>query len=120
MASPTNTFIRARAPEKVPVQTYTGASDALDISRGDIHILNRSGDVNAATLTAPTDSDEGRTIWVLNGTTQANTIDVSGGLGGAGGSHNLITFTNVAAANVTLRAYGQQWYLTGSYAATVS
>jgi hypothetical protein len=120
MASPTNSYIRRRPVDKEPVQTYTGATDAIDISRGDIHILNRSGAVDAATLAAPADGDEGRVIWIKNGTTQANTITISAGLGGSGGGYTALTFTAVVAANVTLRAYGQAWYIVGSHLTAVA
>lgn len=103
------------------VTTLTGSADAINISLGDIFILNRSGAVNASTLAAPASpGDNGREIWIKNGTTQANTIAVSGGLGGSGVSYDLITFTAVVAANVKLRAYDGQWYLVGSHLATVS
>ena len=120
MASPTNTYVRVRSPEKEPASTYTGSADALDISRGNLHILNRSGAVNAATLADPTDTDEGRVIWIKNGTTQANTITISNGLGGSGGGYTVLTFTAVVAANVTLRAYGSKWYLIGSHLTAVA
>lgn len=122
MATATNSYVRPRPPKKEPVTTYTGATDAIDITRGNIHVLNRSGAVNAATLASPTYADEGREIWIINGTTQANTITVAEGLGGSGasGSYDLLTFTNVLAANVTLRAYGLQWHMVGQYLTTVS
>ena len=81
----------------------------------------QSGAVDAATLAAPAAGDEGRIIWIKNGTTQANTITVAGsGLGGSGTSYDVITFTAVDAANVSLRAYGLKWYLVGSHLATVA
>lgn len=121
MASPTNTYIR-RKPNyrREPAVSYTGSADAIDISSGDLHILNRSGGVNAATLADPADSDEGRVIWIKNGTTQANTITITNGLGGSGGSYDTLTFTNVVAANVTLRAYDGKWYLVGQYLTAVA
>ena len=119
--STTNSYVRPRTPKQAPVATYTGASDAIDITRGDVHVLNRSGDVNAATLADPDSvKDEGRVIWVINGTTQANKITITNGLGGSGGSYDVLTFTNVAAANVTLRAYAGKWYLVGSYLTSVA
>lgn len=121
MASPTNAYIRRRPNyRREPAVTYTGATDAIDISRGDIHILNRTGGVNAATLADPADSDEDRVIWIKNGTTQANTITITNGLGGSGASYDTLTFTNVVAANVTLRAYGQRWYMVGQYLTAIS
>lgn len=121
MSTPTNSYVRAKAPKQKPATTYTGSADAIDITRGDIHILNRSGGVNAATIAAPTDeTDDGREIWIKNGTTQANTLTVTGGLGGSGSSYDVITFGAVVAANATLRAYQGQWYLIGSHEATIA
>ena len=120
MASTTNARIRPRNPKKAPVQTYTGSADAIDITQGDLHILNRSGGVDAATLADPADEDEGRVIWIMNGAAQANTITITNGLGGSGGSYDVLTFTNVTAANVTLRAYNSKWYLVGQYLTAVA
>jgi hypothetical protein len=103
------------------VATLTGSADAINISIGDLFILNRTGAVNSATLAAPTNIlDDDRVIWVKNGTTQANTLTVTGGLGGSGGGYTTLTFLAVVAANVTLRAFGGAWYLVGQYGITVS
>lgn len=119
--SATNSVIRPKVPKQVPVTTYTGSADAIDITRGDVHVLNRSGAVNSATLADPSASlDEGREIWVKNGTTQANTITITNGLGGSGGGYTTLTFLAVVAANATLRAYSGKWYLVGQYGITVS
>lgn len=121
MGSPTNAYVRSKPNyDREPANTYTGSADAIDISRGDLHILNRTGGVNAATLADPADTDEGRVIWIKNGTTQANTITITNGLGGSGSSYDTLTFDAVVAANVTLRAYGEKWYLVGNYLTTVS
>ena len=121
MPSPTNSYVRARAPKTLPDVTYTGSTDAIDITRGDIHIINRTGGVNATTLADPTaNADDGRVIWIKNGTTQANTITITNGLGGSGGSYDVITFTNVTAANITLRAYEGSWYVVGSHLAAIA
>ena len=118
--SSTNSVIRPKVPKQLPITTYTGSADAIDITRGDVHLLNRTGDVNSATLADPVAADDGRVIWVVNGTTQANTITITNGLGGSGGSYDTLTFLNVVAANVTLRAYNTKWYLVGQYGITVS
>jgi hypothetical protein len=119
--SATNSYIRRRAPKAEPVHSYIGSADAIDISIGDFFILNRTGAVDSATLAAPTNiTDDDRIIWVKNGTTQANTITISAGLGGSGAGYTLITFLAVVAANVILRAYGGSWYVVGGYGATVS
>jgi hypothetical protein len=119
--STTNSYVRPRLQKQVPVATYTGSADAIDISRGDVHILNRTGAVDAATLANPDlVKDEGRVIWVVNGTTQANTITITNGLGGSGAGYTTLTFLAVKAANVTLRAYQGSWYLVGQFGTTVS
>lgn len=121
MGSPTNAYIRKRPNfRREPAVSYTGTADAIDIARGDIHILARSGGVNAATLAAPADGDEGRTVWIKNGEAQANTVTITAGLGGSGGDYDVLTFTAVVAANCTLRAYGSAWYLVGSQGVTVA
>lgn len=119
--STTNTYVRKLTPKAVPVITYTGAADAIDISGADNFVLNRSGAVDSATLAAPTAvTDDGREIWVRNGTTQANTITISEGLGGSSTGYTTLTFLAVVAANALLRAYGGHWYLVGGYGITVS
>lgn len=118
--SATNSVIRKIAPKAVPITTYTGATDAIDIALGDIFVLNRSGAADAATLADPVAADDGRIIWIVNGTTQANTITITNGLGGSGASYDLLTFTNVVAANVTLRAYNTKWYMVGNHLTTVA
>lgn len=121
MPSPTNAYIRKRQNfRREPAVSYTGSADAIDISRGDIHILARSGGVNAATLADPADGDEGRVIWVKNGEAQANTLTITNGLGGSGGSVDVLTFTNLVASNCLLRAYGSSWYLVGSQGVSVA
>lgn len=119
--SATNTYVKRRQPKPEPVKTYTGSADAIDISIGDHFVLNRTGAVNAATLADPTNIlDDGRTIWIRNGTTQANTITLVSGLGGSGSGYTVITFSPVTAANVTLKAYGGVWHRVASYLATFS
>lgn len=102
------------------VTTLTGSTDAINVALGDVFVINRSGGVNATTLANPAAADEGRVIWIKNGATQANTITVADGLGGSGSSYDVITFTNVVAANVTLRAYGEKWYLVGVHLGAVA
>jgi hypothetical protein len=113
-------YVKPKLPKQHPVQTLTGATDAIDINTGDRFVINRTGGVNATTLADPTAFDDGRVIWIANGTTQANTITITNGLGGSGASYDILTFTNVVAANVTLRAYGGSWYLVGSHLTAVA
>jgi len=121
MALNPTTYVKKRTPRPVPVATLTGSADAIDISIGDIFVINRSGAVNATTLADPNSySDDGREIWIKNGTTQANTITIANGLGGSGTGYTTLTFTNVAAANVTLRAHNGSWHMVGQHLITVT
>lgn len=117
MSTTTNTYVRKRAPKRQPAQTYTGSADVIQFSRGDIHIINRSGGVNATTLADPAGSDEGRELWIINGNAEANTITVSGGLGGS--SFLSILFNPDTTGNVQLRAYNGKWYYVSSDPYTV-
>ncbi len=101
--------------------TSIAADGAVDISLGDIFVVTK-GSAAAVTLAAPAAGDEGRIIWIKSGSAFAHTIAVDGsdGLGGSGASYNVLTFTNVVAANVTLRAYGLRWYLVGQYLTAVA
>ncbi len=104
------------------VTTYTGATDAIDISLGDIFFLSRAGAADAATLADPATADNGRVIQICSGTAFAHTITIATGLGGSGaaGSDDVITFTNRVAATVTLKAIAGKWYMVGSYLAAVA
>jgi hypothetical protein len=103
-----------------PTLTYDGSTDAIDISGGDIHVLNNSGGVNNVTLASPGVYDEGREIWIINGNTSQNTITVENGVGGAGASEDVLTFGATPAANVRLSARGQKWYIVARYLCTTS
>ena len=102
------------------VTTLTGATDAIDISLGNIFMLSRAGAADAATLAAPAVGDNGRTIHIFSGTAFAHTITISAGLGGAGGTDDLITFTNRISASITLYAHAANWHVIGSNLATIS
>lgn len=102
------------------VTTYTGGTDAIDISLGDIFMLSRAGAADASTLAAPAVGDNGRTIRIYSGTAFAHTITVANGIGGAGTSDDVITFTNRVAASVTLFAHNGAWYVVGSYLAAIA
>lgn len=102
------------------VTTYTGATDAIDFSLGDIFFLSRAGAADAATLADPAVGDNGRVITITSGTSFAHTITSAGGIGGAGATDDVITFTNRASASVTLKAIAGKWYLIGSYLAAIA
>jgi len=104
---------------KGTVTTLTG-DGAIDISLGDIFIFTK-GSAAAITIAAPAAGDEGRIIWLKSGSAFAHVITVAGsGLGGSGTSYDVLTFTNVVAANVTLRAYDQKWYMVGQHLTAVA
>lgn len=102
------------------VTTLTGATDAIDISLGDIFVLARAGAADAATLAAPATGDNGRVIHIFSGTAFAHTITIANGVGGAGGTDDVITFTNRVAASITLKASAGAWYVVGSYLAAIA
>jgi hypothetical protein len=102
------------------VTTYTGATDAIDISLGDIFFLSRAGAADAATLASPALADNGRTIFIGSGTAFAHTITIAAGIGGAGGTDDVITFTNRISASITLRAIAGAWYVVGSNLAAIA
>lgn len=102
------------------VTTYTGASDAIDISLGDIFMLSRAGAADAATLADPAVGDNGRIIRIFSGTAFAHTITITNGIGGAGGTDDVITFTNRISASITLFAHATKWYVVGANLAAIA
>lgn len=99
--------------------TTIAGDGAVDISLGDWFKLTK-GSAAAITLADPKFSDNGRYITILSGSAQAHTITVAGGIGGAGGTDDVITFTNRIAAAVTLMAVNGSWYVMGSYLAAIA
>jgi hypothetical protein len=108
--------------ENSAVTTLTG-DGAIDITLGDQFSLTK-GSAAAITLADPTPADAGREIVIFSGSAFAHTITVAGGIGGAGGSDDVITFTNRVAASVALKAMlganGCKWYVLGSYLAAIA
>lgn len=102
------------------VTTLTGATDAIDISLGDIFMLSRAGAADAATLADPAVGDNGRIIMIMSGTAFAHTITITNGIGGAGGTDDVITFTNRISASITLFAHAGKWYVYGSNLAAIA
>lgn len=102
------------------VTTYTGATDAIDISLGDIFVLARVGAADAATLASPAVGDNGRVIHILSGTAFAHTITITAGIGGAGGTVTTYTFTNRISASITLKAIAGAWYVVGGNLAAIA
>jgi hypothetical protein len=119
-ASLTSPVITGKPTQYSTITTYTGATDAIDISLGDIFMLSRAGAVDAATLAAPAVGDNGRVIHIFSGTAFAHTITVANGIGGAGATDDVITFTNRIAAGITLKAHAGAWYVVGSYLAAIA
>lgn len=117
LASP---VITAKPTVYSTVTTYTGATDAIDFSLGDIFMLSRAGAADAATLAAPVAGDNGRIIQIFSGTAFAHTITVANGIGGAGATDDVITFTNRVAASIVLKAHAGAWYVVGSYLAAIA
>jgi hypothetical protein len=69
----------------------------------------------ALTLAAPTAGiDDGIVMTFFLLTAQAHTVDIAGGLAGAGSSANLVTFTAALNGNFQVTAYNGAWYLTSA------
>lgn len=109
-----------KAKQYGTITTYTGATDAIDISLGDIFMISRAGAVDAATLAAPATSDNGRIIKIFSGTAFAHTITITAGIGGAGATDDVITFTNRISASITLLAHAGAWFVIGSNLAAIA
>lgn len=122
LSSPTLTspVITGKPTVYSTVTTLTGSADAIDISLGDIFMLSRAGAADAATLAAPAVGDNGRVIHIFSGTAFAHTITIANGVGGAGSTDDVITFTNRVAASITLKAHAGAWYVVGSYLAAIA
>jgi hypothetical protein len=102
------------------VTTLTGATDAIDISLGDVFMLSRAGAADAATLADPVAGDNGRIIRIMSGTSFAHTITITNGIGGAGATDDVITFTNRTSASITLIAHATKWYVVGANLAAIA
>ena len=89
----------------------SGAITLPDPGSDGIAVLNASGStVLAMTLAVPTKAMDGCKLKILsrNGT-GAHTIDVSGGINGAGSSYNLFTFP-AGPVMIELTAFDSVWY----------
>lgn len=98
--------------------TITG-DGAIDITLGDLFLLTK-GSAAAITLADPVAADNGRTICIRSGSAFAHTITLAGGIGGNGSTDDVITFTNRAAASVTLKVINAKWWVVGSYLAAIA
>lgn len=92
----------------LPIQVLTG-DGAITLKHG-LAILNKAGAI-AATLADPTaTTDDGKVLTVLSITAQAHTVDIAGGLNGAGASANLGTFGAAIGNSFQVVAYQGKWY----------
>lgn len=92
----------------LPIQVLTD-SGAITIKHG-LVLLNKSSAI-AATLADPTaTTDDGKVLTVLSLTAQAHTVDIAGGLNGAGASGNLGTFAATIGSSFQVVAYQGKWY----------
>ena len=101
-------------PNFLPVDTLTGIADPILTHNDDIFVINHDNVVANPTLSDPDVADNGQTIWILNGNTKKNVINLSGSLGGDGSS-NKITFAGLPSASVILQAYNGHWYVIGGF-----
>lgn len=106
-------------PTVYSTDTNIPGDGAIDITLGDLFNLSK-GSAAAITLADPVAGDNGRVINIRSASAFAHVITVAGGLGGAGATDDVITFTNRIAANVTLKAVNTKWMLVGQYLAAVA
>ena len=106
------------ALEFTTVTTISG-DGAVDITLGDYFRLTK-GSAAAITIADPVAADNGRVVMIVSASAFAHTITVAGGIGGAGGTDDVITFTNRAAASVTLKAVNGAWWVVGSYLSAIA
>lgn len=99
--------------------TALSGDGAIDISLGDFFNITK-GSAAAITLADPAVADNGREIMVYSSSAFAHTITVASGINGGGGTDDVITFTNRAAASITLRAVAGKWLVVGSYLAAIA
>ena len=112
--------------------TATGAEinnvcdlDAIQAITTDIAITVKNGIVTlagagarAVTLAAPAAGDNGKTLTVYSLTAETHAITITGSPGGA--DDNVATFANAIGNSITLRAYGQKWYVVGAMGVDVA
>jgi hypothetical protein len=106
-------------PTVYSTDTTISGDGAIDISLGDLFLLTK-GSAAAITLADPTAADNGRTICIRSGSAFAHTITLAGGIGGNGSADDVITFTNRAAASITLKVINAKWWVVGSYLAAIA
>lgn len=92
------------------------ADGAITIKNG-IVTLDKAG-VLAATLAAPAATDNGKLLTIYSLTAQAHTVTITGSP--AGNDDNVATWANAIGNSITLRAYGQKWYVVGAMGVDVA
>jgi len=104
-----NRFLYDLAAE-VPAALYA-ANGAIAIANG-VHAITK-GSAAAMTLAPPAAADEGTRITITARTAFAHTVTITEGLGGKGGSFDLMTFAAVG-DSITLLADNLHWVPTGA------
>lgn len=92
------------------------ADGAITIKNG-IVTLDKAGAL-AATLAAPAAGDNGKMLTIYSLTAQAHTVTIAGSP--ASTSDDVATWTNQIGNSLTLRAYGQKWYVVGAMGVDVA
>lgn len=106
-------------PKVYSTDTTITGDGAIDISLGDLFLLTK-GSAAAITLADPVAADNGRTITIRSGSAFAHVITMATGVGGVVTTDDVITFTNRAAASITLKAINAKWWVVGSYLAAIA
>ena len=65
-------------------------------------------------------TDDYKTLLIINGQTQANTVTSASSFGGGGASYDVVTFTAAIGATLYLMAYQGKWYILGGSAYAIA
>lgn len=104
------------------VVSYSSAG-AITLPRAgeDLRVILNGTTGSAMTLAAPTRDLDGCILTIVaNGNTSSNTVTITAGVGGAGGSYDVITFNANGQAAVQLIACNADWCALGPWGGTLT
>jgi hypothetical protein len=113
-------FERTEAAAEQPVPTVLDGLTshvAIPVDEGEFIVLTHASSPGAYTLAAPVPGnlpagDDGKELYIMNGSAVANVVTVSPVTGVVGGTYGTITFTSAAIGDgIVLKAYNGKWYV---------
>ena len=119
---PGQSFVGQPFQRAVRIVSYTAAGAiALPKSGEDLRVILNGTTGYAMTLAAPTKDLDGCLLTIIaNGNTATNTVTIAAGLGGAGGSYDVITFNANGQAGFQIMACNGDWVLLGPMGGTLT